>query len=180
MNSPVDCAVQHNSNFGEITPAPATLIPSHGRGVLRPFQKGHGGRPKGSLSGWSKRALRSVEKVFLNLGGTEFMTEWARENPSDFFRVWMRLLPSQYTVDQRHRLQSEPAQLTDEDLLRVIALATRPAVLDWAADQAKDELALEPEPAPKPAPEPKQPETEAQLRERLGLPPGPPPWTIVE
>jgi hypothetical protein len=105
------------------------------------------------------------------------MVAWARENPSDFYRgIYAKLLPSQYMVDQRHQHLSEPAQLTDDDLLRVIALATRPAVLDWAADQARDQLALEPDDEPKPAPKPKldrEHETEAELRLRLGLPPEP-------
>ena len=43
-----------------------------------------------------------------------------------------------------------PEELSDADLLRVIALATRPAVLDWAADRQADAAALEPAPDPEP------------------------------
>ena len=103
------------------------------------------GRPKGTLSKWSRKALQSVEAVYKGLGGVDAMTEWARENPSDFYRgIYSKLLPSQYMVDQRHTHQLEPAQMTDADLLRVIALATRPEVLAWADDKARDTAALSP------------------------------------
>lgn len=146
MNSPADAAVQQDQ---PITGPKAVdragrelrgMVPQKHGGALRP---GGPGRPKGSLAPWSKRALRQVQTVFINLGGVEFMTEWARESPGDFFRVWSRLLPSQYTIDARHQHQVEPVNLTDADLLRVIALATRPEVLAWAADQTSTAAALD-------------------------------------
>lgn len=183
MDSPVDSAVQNGQDItGSRTVYP--LVPQPHGGALRP---GGPGRPKGSLAPWSKKALKQIETVWRRLGGIEAMTTWASDNPSDFYKLWGRLLPSQATVDHRHRMQSDPANMTDADLLRIVELASRPAILSAAGDKARDMLAMdaepvEPEPVvetkPKPAPVPRGEETEAQLRERLGLPPGPAPWAI--
>jgi hypothetical protein len=102
------------------------------------------GRPKGALARWSKAALREVEKVYKALGGAESMVAWARENPSDFYRgIYSKLLPTQFMVDAKHSHQVEPANLTDADLLRIVSMATKPDILNWAADQARDQMAID-------------------------------------
>ena len=60
------------------------------------------GRPKGSLSRWSRASLDAVFEVFDKLGGVEAMTEWARAHPSDFYRgIYARLLPTRTEIDAR-------------------------------------------------------------------------------
>ena len=154
MNSPEPGAVQKEQEQGR------EILEANGHHI-RIVPQAHGGalvqgrgRPKGALARWSKAALREVERVYRGIGGTESMIEWARENPSDFYRgIYSKLLPSQYMVDARHQVQMEPSAMTDADLLRVIALATRPEVLAWADQQQAEAAALPPadsEPEPDP------------------------------
>ena len=79
------------------------------------------GRPKGSVNRWSRASLDAVAEVFENLGGTEAMTEWAREHPSDFYRgIFARLLPTRMEVDGRIEAASSPREMTDAELLAII------------------------------------------------------------
>jgi hypothetical protein len=96
------------------------------------------GRPKGSLTRWSRAALDSVGVVFRKLGGVEAMTEWAREHPTDFYRgIYARLLPSQHQSDQRHTASLEPMLMSDADLIRIIERATRTDALRWDQQHAE-------------------------------------------
>lgn len=46
----------------------------------------------------SVRAQDSLVEVFNKLGGIEGMTKWAKKNPTEFYRLWARLLPVQTEV----------------------------------------------------------------------------------
>ena len=79
------------------------------------------GRPKGSLSRWSRASLDAVFDVFEKLGGVEAMTEWARAHPSDFYRgIYARLLPTRTEVDSRIDAVRSVQDMTDDELLAVI------------------------------------------------------------
>ena len=79
------------------------------------------GRPKGSLSRWSRASLDAVFEVFDNLGGVEAMTEWARAHPSDFYRgIYARLLPTRTEVDARIGPVRTVYDMTDEELLAIV------------------------------------------------------------
>lgn len=54
-----------------------------------------GGRKVGSKNKLSATARENVICVFTRLGGTAYMAEWARENPSEFFRIYARLVPQE-------------------------------------------------------------------------------------
>jgi len=56
-----------------------------------------GGRPKGSLNKVSATAKENIIAVFTRLGGTAAMADWARENQSDFYKLYARLLPVEHT-----------------------------------------------------------------------------------
>ena len=87
------------------------------RDVLRPGP----GRPRGSLSRWSRASLNAVFEVFDKLGGVEAMTEWARAHPSDFYRgIYARLLPTRTEVDARIDAVRSVQDMTDEELLAAI------------------------------------------------------------
>jgi len=56
---------------------------------------GPGGRKAGSKNKMSACARENVIAVFNRLGGTAYMAEWAEENPSEFFRIYARLVPQE-------------------------------------------------------------------------------------
>lgn len=51
------------------------------------------GRPKGVKNKTSKQAKENIEAVFVRLGSTSAMAEWARENKTEFYKIYARLLP---------------------------------------------------------------------------------------
>lgn len=61
------------------------------------FQKGEGGRPRGS-----RNKFTSLKDEFLNafeqIGGTEELATWARKNQTQFYTLLSKLLPSKSEV----------------------------------------------------------------------------------
>jgi hypothetical protein len=61
-----------------------------------PWKKGESGNPRGRERGSRNRFTKAKElwlDCFDALGGLDALTEWARENPSDFYRLYIHLLP---------------------------------------------------------------------------------------
>lgn len=52
-------------------------------------------RPVGSKNKIQASARENVLCVFNRLGGTAYMAAWARENPTDFFKIYARLVPQE-------------------------------------------------------------------------------------
>ena len=50
-------------------------------------------RPKGSQNKLSGLAKENISAVFIRLGGTAAMAKWAKENLTEFYRIYARLLP---------------------------------------------------------------------------------------
>jgi hypothetical protein len=62
-----------------------------------PFIRGESGNPKGRTPGTVNRITRSFREAMLaafdELGGAAHLTQWARENPSDYYRIFARMAP---------------------------------------------------------------------------------------
>ena len=54
-----------------------------------------GGRIKGTPNKVSRTVKENVVAVFDELGGRQQMTTWARENQTEFYRLYARLLPTE-------------------------------------------------------------------------------------
>lgn len=52
-------------------------------------------RPKGSKNKIQACARENVMAVFNRLGGTAGMADWAREHPTDFYKIYGRLVPQE-------------------------------------------------------------------------------------
>lgn len=57
------------------------------------------GRKAGVPNKLSGIAKENVIAVFNRLDGTAGMAEWAKENPTEFYRIYARLLPTDSTVE---------------------------------------------------------------------------------
>jgi hypothetical protein len=67
--------------------------------VGRPFKKGEGGRPKGVQNKITKTVKETVLAVFNDLQekpGVRLM-DWAQEEPTEFYRIAARLIPTEIT-----------------------------------------------------------------------------------
>jgi hypothetical protein len=63
-----------------------------------------GGRQVGSLNKLTVQFKTAVANVYLNLGGDEAFTQWARENPSEFYRIAARLIPAEAATTDGNRV----------------------------------------------------------------------------
>lgn len=52
-----------------------------------------GGRQKGTPNVLSSTAKENIQAVFVRLGSTAAMAEWANENKTEFYKIYSRLLP---------------------------------------------------------------------------------------
>lgn len=56
-------------------------------------------RPPGAKGKAQKTAKENVLAVFTRLGGTANMAKWARENQTEFYKMYGRLVPQQIDMD---------------------------------------------------------------------------------
>lgn len=61
-----------------------------------------GGRKKGAKNK-NGTAKANFLKVFDDLGGTKFMMAWAKENQTEFFKIYGRLIPAQVDIEANVR-----------------------------------------------------------------------------
>jgi hypothetical protein len=54
-------------------------------------------RPKGTPNKIGAQVKENVVAVFTRLGGTAGMAEWAKENLTEFYRLYAKLIPSEVT-----------------------------------------------------------------------------------
>src|SRR6516225_8814880 len=91
-------------------------------------------RPKGVPNKIGAQAKENIVAVFTRLGGTAAMAEWARNNQTEFYRLYARLIPSESTTEINVK---DAAELSTEELLAIVR-AGKPqrelAELDESAD----------------------------------------------
>lgn len=69
-------------------------------------------RQAGTKNKLSKTAKENIIAVFTRIGGTAAMADWARENRTEFYRLYAKLVPQQVDVDVNIR----PCDVTAEPL----------------------------------------------------------------
>lgn len=55
------------------------------------------GRKAGSPNKFGAAAKDNIAAVFTRLGGTAQMAEWARENQTEFYKLYARLIPVEHS-----------------------------------------------------------------------------------
>lgn len=58
-----------------------------------------GGRKKGTPNRVSTSVKESLKSVYERLGGDDAMLEWAAQNPDEFYRHWIKMLPTEVKND---------------------------------------------------------------------------------
>jgi hypothetical protein len=64
-----------------------------------------GGRRKGTPNKMTASVKSALEEAFEQLGGVEVLANWAEENPGDFFKLWVKILPRDFSVENRVTLE---------------------------------------------------------------------------
>ena len=93
-----------------------------------PFTPGKpktGGRQPGTPNRLTTAMREAVLFVYDGLGGHPAFLQWARENPTEYYRIASRLIPAEMREDgsdrhvtvivQRNPVLTEPALLTHEE-----------------------------------------------------------------
>lgn len=57
------------------------------------------GRPKGCQNKTTVDVKEALEACFTNLGGVAFLQEWAESNPTEFMKIWSKLLPRDMRIE---------------------------------------------------------------------------------
>lgn len=61
---------------------------------------GRKGRGKGKAS---RTAKENIIAVFERIGGYQYMARWAKQNPTEFFKLYAKLIPVQVDAEIAHR-----------------------------------------------------------------------------
>ena len=54
-----------------------------------------GGRKQGTPNKFTSSVKSALDSAFNELGAVSALVAWAKENPGDFYRLWVKLLPKQ-------------------------------------------------------------------------------------
>lgn len=60
------------------------------------------GRPRGVPNRLTMTVKRAIEATFEGTGGVEAFIEWAKANPGEFYKLWVKLLPVDIKADIKH------------------------------------------------------------------------------
>ena len=74
-------------------------------------------RPKGVPNKIGAQAKENIVAVFTRLGGTAAMADWARNNQTEFYRLYARLIPSESMAQVNVR---DAEDLSTEELLAIV------------------------------------------------------------
>jgi hypothetical protein len=91
-----------------------------------------GGRRPGSVNKITRSFREALHRAFENIGGVEALTEWAKANPGEFFKICARLIPVEIcapngsgitvVVNRGGTLMEEPPALIEQGQSAAAAL----------------------------------------------------------
>jgi hypothetical protein len=84
-------------------------------------------RTKGSKNKVGASAKENILAVFTRLGGTSAMAEWAKNNQTEFYRLYGRLIPQEVTgkMDHKHEVSVGDATVLGQRLSETLQRPTR-------------------------------------------------------
>lgn len=123
-----------------ISPGAATAnATSFQKGQVVKARKPGSGRKKGDVNRVTRSVKEALVEAFDKLGGVPALVRWGRANPTDFYKLWLRLLPIQVTgldggpikVEHKHDL----SQLSTEELCQLAEMVEKTAIMKAMAGQ---------------------------------------------
>lgn len=61
------------------------------------------GRPPGSQNKTTVSVKAAFEQAFDEMGGAASLVQWGREQPTEFYKLYAKLLPVQVNADMKHQ-----------------------------------------------------------------------------
>jgi hypothetical protein len=59
-----------------------------------------GGRVTGTPSKQTATVRQALHNAFDELGGVAALVEWGRANPTEFYRIWSKMLPKELSIQE--------------------------------------------------------------------------------
>lgn len=60
---------------------------------------GFGGRKPGQVNRTTRAVKQALVEAFDKLGGVSSLVKWAKEEPTEFYKLWAKLLPTELTAN---------------------------------------------------------------------------------
>mgnify|MGYP003662016421 CR=1 FL=1 len=57
-----------------------------------------GGRPPGALNKRTRNVKAALERAFERMGGVRALCAWGRDNQTEFYKLWAKLLPRDLNI----------------------------------------------------------------------------------
>lgn len=92
------------------------------------------GRKPGSSNKLTQAAREAFALAFEGIGGVKKMTEWARKNPTDFYKLYARLIPVEIAAQVQHTHTAQDC--TDDELASIARGGSRGVALPPARAQS--------------------------------------------
>lgn len=58
-----------------------------------------GGRQKGTPNKMTKNVKEALVEAFERMGGVESLIAWGQDNPDEFYKLWIKLLPNEVKAE---------------------------------------------------------------------------------
>ena len=131
-------------------PVRTSISPGQGVANATSYKKGKEppakrsvGRPKGKENRVTRSVKEALIEAFDKMGGVPALVRWGRANPTDFYKLWLRLLPIQVTgldggpikVEHKHDL----SQLSTEELCQLAEMVEKTAIMKAMSGQTVQE-----------------------------------------
>lgn len=62
-----------------------------------------GGRKKGTPNKFTASVKAAFEEAFDRMGGVEALVSWAQSEPTEFYKLYSKLLPAEIKADVNHK-----------------------------------------------------------------------------
>lgn len=74
-------------------------------------------RTPGSKAKIPQTVKENIQAVFIRLGGTAAMADWARKNQTDFYKIYARMLPADLAGENNAPFTIQIIKFSDQEVL---------------------------------------------------------------
>lgn len=73
-----------------------------------------GGRKKGSVNKSTAAVKDALTKAFEELGGVDSLVSWGRSNETEFYKLWVKMMPQEVNAEVNANLTMTHEQMLEQ------------------------------------------------------------------